>query len=121
MLAQKRTSFSSEIEFTVERILDKRISPEGKVEYFLKWMDYPEKDNSWEPIEHLDCPTLIRAFEERSSQGENCVAASLCVPSGSKRSDENLDTNVTVIRVDKAELNDDILDLFLLDFKWCFL
>ena len=77
-------------------------------------------DNSWEPIEHLDCPTLIRAFEEKHTQEEHSVTASLCVPSVCGRSDRNRGTNVVVMRVDKAELYDDILDLFLLDFKLCF-
>ena len=61
-------------------------------------------DNSREPIEHFDCPTLNRAFEEKCTQEEHSVAASLCVPSASGRSDGNRCMNVAVMRVDKAAI-----------------
>jgi len=43
-------------------ILDKRIN-NGKVEYLLKWQEYDDEYNSWEPITNLSCIDLIEEYE----------------------------------------------------------
>jgi len=53
----------SEEEYSVEKILDKRVK-QGKVEYLIKWEGYDDSENTWEPQENLDCPDIIKKFED---------------------------------------------------------
>ena len=47
----------------VERIIDKNYDVKGQVHYLIKWKNYEEKDNTWEPIDSLYCKKLIEEFE----------------------------------------------------------
>lgn len=49
--------------FIVEKILDKRIK-NNKIEYLIKWKNYPKHQSTWEPIENLDgSKKLLKEFE----------------------------------------------------------
>ncbi|KFD53645.1 hypothetical protein M514_05561 [Trichuris suis] len=55
--------YDASIDFVVEKILAKR-ERDGRTEYLLKWKGYSDLDNTWEPIENLNCPSLLAKFEE---------------------------------------------------------
>lgn len=61
---RRENSPSPEV-FTVEKILKSRTCPDGTVEYFLKWHNYPDSENTWEPEDNLNCPDLIEEFKKR--------------------------------------------------------
>jgi len=61
---QKEDSEQDE-EFDVEVILDKKIDvKEGKFYYLIKWKNYSDESNTWEPLSNLtNCLDLVDQFE----------------------------------------------------------
>ncbi|KAH8958772.1 hypothetical protein BDL97_06G044500 [Sphagnum fallax] len=56
--------------FEIEAIRKKRIR-KGKKEYFVKWRGWQEKDNTWEPYEHIQrCSDILEKFENRARRGK---------------------------------------------------
>ena len=44
---------TEEEEFCVEKILNKKVNPNGRVEYLVKWKGFQDSDNTWEMKEAL--------------------------------------------------------------------
>ena len=52
-------------EFVVEKILGVR-QYRGDTQYLVKWEGYEDKYNSWIKLKNLNCPKLIKEFNQRS-------------------------------------------------------
>jgi len=86
-------------EYEVEQVVDVRLK-HGKKEYRIKWKNYSEADNTWEPEEHLDCEDLIKKFEEKRkskkeggsiSTSKETSKASVTSSAGKKRKSEAME------------------------------
>ncbi|GAB5360673.1 hypothetical protein AAMO2058_000647500 [Amorphochlora amoebiformis] len=49
----------------VEAILGKQICLDGIIRYLVKWEGFEDMDNTWEPRENLNCPSLVEDFETK--------------------------------------------------------
>jgi transposase InsO family protein len=54
-----------EEEYDVEKILDMRKNRKGEKEYLIKWLDYSDQENTWEPRKNLNCDDKIQEFEQK--------------------------------------------------------
>jgi len=54
--------------YQVEKITDKKII-DGQLKYKIKWKNLPDKDSTWEPIEHLtNVVDMINEYEANSKK-----------------------------------------------------
>ncbi|XP_032420996.1 chromodomain Y-like protein [Xiphophorus hellerii] len=71
--------------YEVERIVDRRRSRKGRVEYLVRWRGYSSESDTWEPETHLSaCMSYVHEFNRRhlerdaallrSTRGPPCVA-----------------------------------------------
>lgn len=59
--SQATTESPKQDEYEVEKIMAVRV----KKEYLVKWKGYPEEESTWEPVENLNCPSLLKSIEKK--------------------------------------------------------
>lgn len=56
--------------YDVERIVASRVK-DGKKQYLIKWVGYPENENTWELEENLMCEELLDEFKKKEAKKES--------------------------------------------------
>ena len=62
------TAVEDEQEYTVERIVKEAGDKYGKRWYLVKWLGWPETDNSWVKEADMECDELLAAFKEEQQR-----------------------------------------------------
>lgn len=52
-----------EEEFVVEKIVGKRVSIDGSVQYKIKWLGYNNRYNCWVQADDMNCPEQLTEYE----------------------------------------------------------
>lgn len=69
--------------------------------YFIKWVGYSSRENTWEPIEHLtNVIYMVDEFEEKRSN----LTLTLNLETKCKSQDSNKDSKETTGRVRRRDL-----------------
>lgn len=53
-----------EDEYVIEKIVDRRCQ-HGDLQYLIKWKDYPDDENTWEPLPNIEWKEGVEAFDKR--------------------------------------------------------
>lgn len=61
-------------QFVIEKILDSRIF-RNRLQYLIKWQGYGSEENSWEPVNNINAPRLIRQFHQRYPERPSQVSS----------------------------------------------
>ncbi|XP_068617326.1 histone-lysine N-methyltransferase SUV39H2-like isoform X1 [Battus philenor] len=62
LLKKKKKNIEKVEEYIIEKITDFKFVS-GNEYFYIKWKGWPESENTWEPIDHLDnCPDMFNNF-----------------------------------------------------------
>ena len=95
--------------YIVEKIIDKRVKKNGQVEYFLKWLNYDDSDNTWEQANNLDCKSLIEDFEatlkmkNSLAKKPEAIKNSSAARNSKGRGKSKLDTSIQKMKESESE------------------
>ncbi len=52
-------------EYEVEHLVNHRRHRKSRtLQYFVKWKGYPESDNTWEPVQNIHAPDLLKKYHQ---------------------------------------------------------
>lgn len=66
-LAEDDEESDEELQWEVKQILDVR-TRRGKKEYFIRWKNCDDSQNTWEPEDGINCPDLLAAFAKKKNK-----------------------------------------------------
>ena len=47
--------------FEIEEVMDHKLG-RGGLQFYIKWKGFPTSANTWEPIENLNCPSILLRY-----------------------------------------------------------
>jgi chromobox protein 1 len=55
-----------EEEYQVERIMGhQKMGQVKELQYLVKWLGYPDSNNTWEPVAQIHAPDLIKQYQQQ--------------------------------------------------------
>ncbi|ETS82140.1 hypothetical protein PFICI_07142 [Pestalotiopsis fici W106-1] len=55
--------------FAVEKLVNKKVDKGGVTKYHVKWENYADTENTWEPVENLKgCMHLVEAYDKKEAR-----------------------------------------------------
>lgn len=98
----KMVSTDAEV-YDVERIMQDRMY-KGKKQYLIKWLGYPEEENTWEFEHNIFCQDLKDAYEEKKKATVDAREAKKKIAKNSKKS---VKQNVTKAKEDRITITNE--------------
>ncbi|KAH0792166.1 chromobox protein [Histomonas meleagridis] len=115
VMSSSSSSDSDEEVYKVEDIKGHK-KKGNKMYYLIKWVGYPDSENTWEPESNLSCPDILKRYQQSLVQKENSIKSSPKSPksktSKSKQSDSKPTPKKTVKSKDNKIKKRPIAEIF---------
>lgn len=60
-----------DVEYSMGIMIDMEPGMESEVQYLVKWLDWHDRFNSWNPIQRMSCTEKMKPFEKAKAAIEN--------------------------------------------------
>ena len=85
-------------QYEVEIILEERKNSNDESEFLIKWKNFNEKHNSWEPLENLHCEFLLEKFRINNQEKNRENKEEINIKNISKKKTINIVKNTEKFR-----------------------